>query len=192
MAALNSFSDYFYLLLPSALKKVGEKSNRFWTLCKVLGRQFDECKAAILSVREHSMLLSCAPDILPVSGHEREMPRLKSEEVDPYRRRLVLKRIVAEQAGTNPGIVSAVRSLGHDTVWIEPIYMADPERWAEANVWIDSGALVLEGREAIRQTLNDIKPASALLHLSHEYVQAGESFVGVQLVRAKIIELSEV
>lgn len=136
----DKFVDYMYYLLFSPLKKVIKKNNQFYIFFKVLGKLFDRTKEDIFRVREEAMIVSASEDLLHVHGAERDMPRLKGEDIENYRMRLMMKNIIAEEAGTKKGILTALRALGYDQSYIEPYYLQDPERWAEFIVYLGSKA----------------------------------------------------
>lgn len=192
MQRAKDFAEYLYLLLPSALKQTGKKLNSWWALCRALGRRFDDLKTIVLNLREMTMILTCPEELLPIIGQERGMPRLKGEGIDLYRRRLTMKRPIAEQAGTNTGIRAMMQSFGYENVEIEPAYLTDSDKWAEATVWISGGNLVLDDRDVLQEELNNIKPASALLHLAQEQHQYGTMYFGVYLQVAKVLDMREV
>lgn len=187
-----TFPEYLYFLLPSALKKVGKKLNQYWILCKVLGKRFAKLKETILDIREMSMLISCPQELLPVIGQERGMPRLKGEDIELYRRRLLRKYEIAKTAGTNPGIIAAIKALGYENVCIEPLYKIDPIRWAEAIAWISGGGIVIDDREIIQQIINEVKPASALVTLAQEQIYSGNIYFGAYTEIVKIIDTRQV
>lgn len=131
-----NIAEYLYFLLPSALKRTVKKLNPFWSLFKVLGRHIDEVQSAIFNIREHSMILTCPPELLPVFGTDYDMPRLKGEDIEAYRLRLLSKADIAKLAGTKQGLALSLRSLGYEKSYIEPFYRLDPARWAEFIIWL--------------------------------------------------------
>lgn len=134
------FSDYMYYLLFGPLKKVIKKGNQFYIFFKVIGKLFDRTKQDIFRVREESMIISASELMLDEHGRERDMPRLKGEDIESYRMRLLMKNVIAEQAGTKNGILTALKALGYDKSYIEPYYIHDPDRWAEFLVYLSSSA----------------------------------------------------
>lgn len=130
------FADYMYYLLIGPLKKVAKKDNQFYILFKVFGKLFDQTKQDIFRVREESMIISASEIMLGEHGLDRDMKRLKGEGVENYRTRLSMKNIIAEKAGTNTGILLALKALGYEQSYIEPFYIYDPERWAEFIVYL--------------------------------------------------------
>ncbi|WP_018752683.1 hypothetical protein [Paenibacillus sanguinis] len=132
------FSDYMFYLLFGPLKKVIKKGNQFYIFFKVIGKLFDRSKQDIFRVREESMLISASELLLDEHGRERDMPRLKGEDLESYRMRLMMKNVIAEQAGTKNGILVALKALGYDQSYIEPYYLYDPARWAEFIVYLGS------------------------------------------------------
>lgn len=192
MAKLESFRDYLFALLPSAFKRIRKAANIYYALFRVIGEDADTLGKTMLGLRDQAHILSCSPELLPVFGQERTMPRLDGEPIEQYRMRLLSKRLISEQAGTNFGILTVVRSLGHPNAWIEPTYLTDPERWAEATVWIDTGGIVLGNRDALAEQVRQVKPASAKLWISHELGVNSETFFGCCFVKSTILDISEV
>lgn len=94
--------------------------NQFYIFFKVMGRSFDQCKEALLQVREEASVLTCSDAMLPVHGADRDMLRLQGETVDNYRRRLAMKGAISEMAGLNSGIRYLAQAFGYDEVNIEP------------------------------------------------------------------------
>ena len=132
------FQDYMYFLLPGPLKKIAKAKNQFYILYKVLGKVFDQTKEDIFKVREESMIISASDRMLEEHGRDRVMKRLKGEDIENYRVRLSMKNIIAEKAGTNEGILLALKALGYEQSRIEPFYIHDPDRWAEFTIYLSS------------------------------------------------------
>ncbi|MCY9758871.1 hypothetical protein M5X00_32150, partial [Paenibacillus alvei] len=107
------FSDYMYYLLISPWKKVVRKENQFYIFLKVIGKLFDQTKEDIFRVREESMIITASEQMLNEHGRERDMPRLKGEDIEAYRLRLMMKNMIATQAGTEQGILTALKALGY-------------------------------------------------------------------------------
>ena len=134
------FGDYMYYLLIGPLKKVIKKNNQFYIFIKVIGKLFDQTKEDIFRVREESTILTASELMLNEHGRDRDMTRLKGEDIESYRLRLMMKNLIAEQAGTKKGILTALKALGYEKSYIEPYYLHDPERWAEFIVYLGSSA----------------------------------------------------
>ncbi|MFW5435201.1 hypothetical protein [Paenibacillus apiarius] len=132
------FSDYMYYLLIAPLKKVIKRDNQFYLFLKVIGKLFDQTKEDIFRVREESMIITASELMLNEHGRERDMPRLKGEDIESYRLRLMMKNLIATQAGTEQGILTALKALGYEKSYIEPYYIHDPDRWAEFIVYLGS------------------------------------------------------
>lgn len=192
MRRVQNFAEYLWLLLPSAFKLIGKKAGDWWTLCRVLGGELDALKTRVLDLREQALLLSCPTELLPIIGQDRGMPRLKGEEIEAYRQRLSMKLPISAQAGTNTGIRSLMKSFGYADAEIEPAYLSEPEKWAEATVWISGGTLVIDDRAIIQQELNRVKPASALLHLMQEERQYGIIYFAAYLETTQVTDFWEV
>ena len=55
-----TFGEYMYTLLFSPLRRGHESLNQFYIFFKVMGRSFDQCKEALLQVREEASVLTCS------------------------------------------------------------------------------------------------------------------------------------
>lgn len=148
MGRFDNFRDYMFYLLFGPLKKGKKAINQFYIFFKVIGKIFDEMKADIFRVRRESMIETASPVMLPVHGADRDMPRLQGEDIEAYRQRLLMKGTIARAAGTRPGILYALSSIGYDQSYIEPMYQEDPTRWAEFIVFL---------RGSAQSGINDLK-----------------------------------
>lgn len=189
MTPFDKFRDYLFFLLFAPLKKVHKLANQLYIFFKAIGGLLDEMKQDVFRVREEVSIASASTSMLLVHGQDHGMPRLEGEDWELYRTRLLMHGIVAAQAGTTQGIISLIKSLGYETVYLEPYYLTDPSRWSEAIVWISGGNVVIEDRDIIQQEIDKIKPASSLIHLGHEQVYAGDVFVAVGMDVYKIIDV---
>lgn len=161
----DKFQDYMYYLLYGPLKRVTKLKNQFYLLFKVMGKVFDQTKQDIFRVREESMIISASERLLDEHGRDRGMQKLKGESVESFRTRLSMKNIIAEKAGTNEGILIALKSLGYKHVNIAPTYkyMNDSERWAEFHVLIPEDDIDLNKQfDNTKIIVKSVKPASAL------------------------------
>ncbi|MCD7947197.1 MAG: phage tail protein [Oscillospiraceae bacterium] len=192
MKRFSDFGSYMFYLLFAPLKKGQQALNQFAIFFRVVGRIFDEMKEDIFRVREEADIATCSTVMLPVHGQDRGMSRLDGEAWELYRARLLRKGIVAAQAGTAEGVVALVKSLGYEQVYIEPLYLTDPTRWAEATVWISGGSVVVDDRDIIQQEINRIKPGTNLLHLAHEQIYGGTVLVGLNMQVYKIMDVKQV
>ena len=132
----NTIGEYMFFLLHTPLKKGVQVRNQFKVLFKVIGKLFDQIKADIFRAQEAGMVLTASPELLEEHGKDREMPRLKGEDVETYRRRLSMAAITAELAGTNAGALAVLDSFGLPSSTLEPYYLRDTTRWAEFIVWL--------------------------------------------------------
>jgi hypothetical protein len=157
------FQDYMYYLLYGPLKKITKLKNQFYILFKVFGKVFDQTKQDIFRVREESMIISASEKMLEEHGRDRVMKRLKGESVENYRMRLSMKNIIAEKAGTNEGILLALKALGYEQSRIEPFYIHDPDRWAEFTIYLASKQQSgVNDITVIDSEVMKVKPASGL------------------------------
>ena len=58
-AMIENFIEYMWYLLTTPLKKLKKALNKWYTLCRVFGRRFDEAKEDILRARDEGCQLVC-------------------------------------------------------------------------------------------------------------------------------------
>lgn len=157
-----TFCDYLYSLLYTPLRRVKQSSNQFYRFFKTDGKLFDSIKSDIFKAREESMVLTASEAMLAEHGRDRNLPRLANETADDYSRRLYMKTLLAEKAGTKAGLALCILALGHKGE-IVPYYMTEPERWAEFLVRIryDLNNNKVININNIKNQVRSIKPASA-------------------------------
>lgn len=129
----DKFDEYMQYLLPSAFKRQ-KKQNQLLVYCRVIGRLYDSLLQSILRLREETIIATCSPEMLEVFGNDYDMPRMQGETDNMYRKRLQMKALVAETAGTQKGILNALASVGYDNCAITPFYLTAPDRWAEIRI----------------------------------------------------------
>ena len=112
MKQFETFGEYMFDLLFAPLKKGRKTVNQLRIFFKVMGREFDDLKAAIFRVRSEANVVSCSEVMLPVHGQDRDMPRLEGEDVEAYRTRLSMKGIISQWSGTRRGVLYALTALG--------------------------------------------------------------------------------
>lgn len=161
----NKFKDYMYYLLHEPIR-----NNQVYILFTVMGNIFDQIKEDIFEIRKQANILTATGRHLDMHGKDRKMPRLKSEDDESYRRRLLMKAEIAARAGTLPGLKLALKSMGYETE-VNPLYLQDTERWAEFYVLMEE---LLEGEEIydfriIKETVMDVKQASAKPNYGFRY-----------------------
>ena len=140
MRRFDTFGEYMFDLLFAPLKKAKRSVNQLRIFFRVVGREFDDVKAAIFRVRDEANVATASPVMLPVHGQDRDMPRLEGESVEAYRTRLCMKGLVAEWGGTKQGILYTLTALGYEQSRIEPFALQDPERWAEFIIFLKGSA----------------------------------------------------
>lgn len=163
------FSDYMWYLLHAPLK-VKRLGSSILTLFIVLGILFDELKEQLLSVQKQGNILTATDRYLDLCGRDRNIPRLKNEDDESYRKRLLMKVEVAQRAGTLKGLEVALDAMGYE-VEIRPAYLEDETRWAEFWVILDEE---LDRHEVydfkmIKQTVMEVKQASAKPNYGFRY-----------------------
>lgn len=160
------FGEYMQYLLPSAFKRQ-KKTSQLLKYCGIIGEMYDSLLQSALRLREESIIATCSPEMLEVFGHDYDMPRLLGETDDIYRRRLQMKALIAEKAGTEHGILYALASVGCDNCTITPLYLTDPEKWAEIRINIFTPSVdddILVAWRCIVAEVMKVKQASTLPH----------------------------
>lgn len=174
----NNFSDYMFYLLNAPFKKLKKGKNQLKIFFSVIGALFDEMLDDIFKFRKQKMISTAEPIMLEVIGQERNMYRLQGETVEQYRRRLQMKTVIAEMAGTNAGLVLALEMLGYPECSIEPLYKVDRSRWAE--IWIDIPVGHDVNYDAVVMEILRTKPARTLPHLRfHSTIRAEDKVVAI-------------
>ena len=163
MKRFEKFGEYMFDLLFAPLKKGKRVTNQFYIFFKVVGREFDDVKAAFFRLRDESNVVSASPIMLPIHGQDRDMPRLIGEEVEAYRIRLSMKGIISEWGGTRQGLSYVLTALGFKGAFIMPAYSRDTERWAEFYVVIPMNAddMYPIGPAVLKKEIRRIKEGSA-------------------------------
>ncbi|HWS42608.1 MAG TPA: hypothetical protein VN421_05920 [Pseudoflavonifractor sp.] len=192
MTPFNTFGEYMFDLLFAPLRKGKKSVNQFFIFFKVIGRIFDGMKADIFRVRNEANVVTASPIMLPVHGQDRDMPRLQGEDIEAYRTRLAMKGIISEWGGTKEGVVLAVKALGYTDVSVEPLYLTDSSRWAEAVVWFSGGSFVITDNDVILKEINKVKPGSAKLSIAHEEIFPGSLYCAGVLEVGRIREFRQV
>lgn len=131
MEHFDTFGAYMFDLLNAPLKAGKRGTNQFYIFFKVMGREFDDVKAALFAARDATSVASAGASMLAVIGQERDMPRLIGEDTEAYRKRLGMKGVISEWGGTTQGILYALSALGYDQSSVEPFSLQDSSRWAE-------------------------------------------------------------
>lgn len=185
-----NFADYMFYLLFTPLKKTKKSLNQFYIFFSAIGELFDQSKKDILKIRREAMVISASPVMLEVHGQDRGMPKLKGETDENYRTRLIMKNIIAERAGEDAAIYYVTRAFGYDDVEIVP--SADSSKWAEVEVRLIGGKVVLDDEILLLKELNKVKPASCLLRLAKEQHINKTIYVGTACEVGKYITIRQV
>lgn len=167
----DKFSDYMQYLLPSAFKRQ-KKQNQLLIYCKVIGRLYDSLLQLILRLREETILETCDSRMLEVFGNDYEMPQMRGETLEMYRRRLQMKALTAAAAGTQKGILYAMESVGYPNCIITPFYLIDPDRWAEIRIDVFTESVDVDNPIAYGSVVAEVmkvKKASTLPHWRFYY-----------------------
>ena len=101
---IDNFIEYMWYLLTTPLKKLKKSLNKWYILCRVYGRRFDEVKEDILRARDEGMVATCCHEMLPVHGADR-VPCLSPLE----RRRIYILSVSAGLLGGGAGLAGEPR-----------------------------------------------------------------------------------
>lgn len=133
------FKDYMMYLLHAPAR-----DEQYRILFTVLGSIFDDIKETIFEVRKQSNIFTASGRYLELHGRDRNMPRLKGEDDEIYRKRLMLKAEIAKKAGTVEGIKLALAAIGYEDSDIVPYYISDKDK-----VWLLDGKVSLDGKKKL-------------------------------------------
>ena len=100
-----------------------------------------------------------------------------------------MKAIVAEKAGTEEGILFALKALGYQNCYITPVWKDDPERWAEFYLHLDID-LDTEPRldlKVIMEEVRKVKEASAKPNYMLHYTTSTRFCFGTRTYKKKVI-----
>lgn len=61
---IENFIEYMWYLLTTPLKKLKKALNKWYILCRVFGKRFDEAKEDILRARDEGMVATCSHEML--------------------------------------------------------------------------------------------------------------------------------
>lgn len=155
--AFEKFKDYMYYLLHYPIK-----TKQFYILFTVTGNIFDQIKATLFEMRKQANILTATGKYLDMFGKDFQMPRLRNEDDESYRRRLMLKVEISIRAGTEKGMLLVLEALGYEKSHIEPVYLDDRERWAEFIVFLSSATeSKVNDLTIIDEEIMKVKQASA-------------------------------
>ena len=103
---IENFIEYMWYLLTTPLKKLKKALNKWYILCRVFGKRFDEA-------RDEGMVATCSHEMLPVHGADRRLTRYEGEHPENFRSRIAMYEEICKLGGTNEGVLLAVRTLGY-------------------------------------------------------------------------------
>lgn len=87
---IENFIEYMWYLLTTPLKKLKKALNKWYILCRVFGKRFDEAKEDILRARDEGMVATCSHEMLPVHGADRRLTRYEGEHPENFRSRIAM------------------------------------------------------------------------------------------------------
>lgn len=195
------FQDYMWYLLHAPFKKnIKKEESDVFKLFKAIGKIIDNLKETIFLLRRQAMIMTAHGKALDMHGRDRKMPRYIGETDEQYRKRLLMKREIAERAGTKYGIIKALESIGYEHATIEPVpsvqgawFMdgefllngtrkmnsidTDSEHWSEFMVFLNTdNQESLEDFRIVQKTVRDVKQASSLPVYGWRAVIENENF----------------
>lgn len=141
---IENFIEYMWYLLTTPLKKLKKALNKWYILCKVFGRRFDEAKEDILRARDEGMVATCSHEMLPVHGADRRLTRYEGEHPENYRSRIAMYDELCKLGGTNEGVLLAVKTLGYAS----PVLVRANELTGFVHFTLD-GSWLLDGSRAL-------------------------------------------
>lgn len=130
---IENFIEYMWYLLTTPLKKLKKALNKWYILCRVFGKRFDEAKEDILRARDEGMVATCSHEMLPVHGADRRLTRYEGEHPENFRSRIAMYEEICKLGGTNEGVILEVRTLGY----ANPIIMSAKELYGDENRWAE-------------------------------------------------------
>lgn len=110
---IENFIEYMWYLFTTPYKKAKKTLNKWYVLCRVFGKRFDEAKEDILRARDEGMVATCCHEMLPVHGADRRLSRYEGEHPENYRSRIAMYEELCKLGGTNEGILLGLRTLGY-------------------------------------------------------------------------------
>ncbi len=162
---IENFVEYMWYLFTSPYKKIKKDLNKWYILCRVFGRRFDEIKEDILRARDEGMVATCSHEMLPVHGADRKLSRYEGEMAENFRSRIAMHEEVCRLGGTDEGMILAIRALGFLEVEKKTIkeMCGDSERWAEFCIIFtaDLGSEYPIGLKILRKEVRKIKEVGA-------------------------------
>lgn len=110
---IENFIEYMWYLFTTPYKKVKKSLNKWYILCRVFGKRFDEAKEDILRARDEGMVATCCHEMLSIHGADRRLSRYVGEHPENFRSRIAMYEELCKLGGTNEGILLALRTLGY-------------------------------------------------------------------------------
>lgn len=161
------FQDYLWYLVHRPFKGTSEKESDIYILFKALGKVLDRMKQDIFKLRRQAIISTADSKALEMHGIDRRIQKYADETYEQYRSRLLAKREVAEMAGSYEGIMAVLRSLGLIDAYIEPLFLTNPERWAEFYIRISEANMdVVRNFEIVKREVRIVKQGTSLPNYS--------------------------
>ena len=155
---IENFIEYMWYLLTTPLKKLKKALNKWYILCRVFGKRFDEAKEDILRARDEGMVATCSHEMLPVHGADRRLTRYEGEHPENFRSRIAMYEEICKLGGTNEGVLLAVRTLGYTS----PVLVRANDLTGFSHFTLD-GSWLLDGSRTLES--DTIENRLSLIHI---------------------------
>lgn len=116
-------------------------------------------------------------------------PRLAGESAEGYRRRLIMRRQIAQAGGTDQAFNYLARAFGYEGA--EKEMASDPDKWAEMTLRLYGGRFVVDDRGLLLAELRKVKAAGAKITLRTEQRYTGAVYLAGAMEVGKIVSLSQ-
>lgn len=142
---IENFIEYMWYLFTTPYKKIKKSLNKWYALCRVFGKRFDDAKEDILRARDEGMVATCCHEMLPVHGADRRLTRYAGEHPENYRSRIAMYEELCKLGGTNEGVLLALRTLGYASPeLIRANDLSGFRHFTLDGTWIVDGSRILE------------------------------------------------
>lgn len=178
-----TIKDYYYLLLPSSMKRK-ENSDAFkWT--NAIGGALDVLMENIFRIRTQSIVSTAKGNGLVMLGKDEELEKLVGESEEEFRQRILSIKAIKSGFITKATLELAIKTLGYNGAEVRQCYLekykANPDparaaRWAEFEVAIPSASYLLTAndRARIQYVLDTTKPGWTKGNIVYKCLTVGQ------------------
>ena len=155
--SVDKIADYLYWLLPNFFKKKVKHDSLVYRLLKIFGKQLENVRDDINLLNRQFTAATAFNSHLDEIGKARGVFRLKDEQDDDFKNRILVAHLEKQKAGTIPGMTDGLKILGFEVDLIE-LFQTDRSRWSEFIIRINTwdGAV---NQTAFYNEINHLKPA---------------------------------